>query len=197
MGGTFIACVQIVQSPPPPPPSPQYEGLYRTTDCRCLVPSPYYSARLMRFRSRGPSEFFFSDTPPKCLDRACVGRRRTAKTSVSPRSSPLGTFSSSARTIPSGEERGETMVFSDQPYRDQAWQCLPQRQRKTGNCYLSAKRVLQTVTSLRVVSLVFRGHDLLKISNINPQLARSQIFAMEKISSRQSSGNGAQIQVNT
>ena len=55
MGGTFIACVQ---SPPTPPPSPQYEGLYRTTDCRCLVPSPYYSARLMRFRSRGPSEFF-------------------------------------------------------------------------------------------------------------------------------------------
>ena len=29
--------------------------------------------------------------------------------------------------------------------------------------------VLQTVTSLRVVSLVFRGHDLLKITNINPQ----------------------------
>ena len=31
------------------------------------------------------------------------------------------------------------------------------------------QRVLQTVTSLRVVSLVFRGHDLLKITNINPQ----------------------------
>ena len=29
--------------------------------------------------------------------------------------------------------------------------------------------VLQTVTSLRVVSLVFRGHDLLKIANINRQ----------------------------
>ena len=29
--------------------------------------------------------------------------------------------------------------------------------------------VLQTVTSLRVVSLVFRGHDLLKIAIINPQ----------------------------
>ena len=28
---------------------------------------------------------------------------------------------------------------------------------------------LQTVTSLRVVSLVFREHDLLKIANINPQ----------------------------
>ena len=31
------------------------------------------------------------------------------------------------------------------------------------------QRVLQTVTPLRVVSLVFRGHDLLKITNINPQ----------------------------
>ena len=31
------------------------------------------------------------------------------------------------------------------------------------------KRVLQTVTSLRVVSLVFRGRDLLKIANSNPQ----------------------------
>ena len=31
------------------------------------------------------------------------------------------------------------------------------------------QRVLQTVTSLRVVSLVFRGHDLLKITNINRQ----------------------------
>ena len=31
------------------------------------------------------------------------------------------------------------------------------------------QRVLQTVTSLAVVSLVFRGHDLLKIANFNPQ----------------------------
>ena len=48
-----------------------------------------------------------------------------------------------------------------------------------GNVYCSVRekqgnvvyrqRVLQTVTSLRVVSLVFRGHDLLKITNINPQ----------------------------
>ena len=33
------------------------EGLYRTTVCRCLVRRPHYSA-LMRFGSRGPSEFF-------------------------------------------------------------------------------------------------------------------------------------------
>ena len=32
------------------------EGLYRTTVC--LVRKPHYSARLMRFGSRGPSEFF-------------------------------------------------------------------------------------------------------------------------------------------
>ena len=31
------------------------------------------------------------------------------------------------------------------------------------------QRVLQTVTSMLVVSLLFRGHDLLKITNINPQ----------------------------
>ena len=37
----------------------------------------YYSARLMRFGSRGQSEIFFSDTPPKCLERDCVGRRLT------------------------------------------------------------------------------------------------------------------------
>ena len=33
------------------------EGLYGTTVCRCLVRRPHYSARLMRFGSRGPSEF--------------------------------------------------------------------------------------------------------------------------------------------
>ena len=54
--------------------------------------------------------------------------------------------------------------------------------RRTGtrhNVYRSVKekqgnvvywqRVLQTVTSPRVVSLVFRGHDLQKIANVNPQ----------------------------
>ena len=38
---------------------------------------------------------------------------------------------------------------------------------KQGNV-VYRQRVLQTVTSLRVVSLVFRGHDLLEIANINP-----------------------------
>ena len=38
---------------------------------------------------------------------------------------------------------------------------------KEGNV-VHRQHVLQTVTSLRVVSLVFRGLDLLKIANINP-----------------------------
>ena len=33
------------------------EGLYGTTVYRCLVRRPNYSARLMLFGSRGPSEF--------------------------------------------------------------------------------------------------------------------------------------------
>ena len=44
------------------------------------------------------------------------------------------------------------------------------------------QRVLQTVTSLRVVSLVFRGHDLLKIANINPQ-QEATLSLRKKISS--------------
>ena len=44
------------------------------------------------------------------------------------------------------------------------------------------QRVLQTVTSLRVVSLVFRGHDLLKIANINPQ-QEATLSLWKKISS--------------
>ena len=33
------------------------EGLYGTIVCRCLVRRPHFSARLMSFGSRGPSEF--------------------------------------------------------------------------------------------------------------------------------------------
>ena len=39
-------------------PLPDSEGLYRTTVCRWLVHRPHYFARLIRFGSRGPSEFF-------------------------------------------------------------------------------------------------------------------------------------------
>ena len=61
-----------------------------------------------------------------------------------------------------------------------------------GNVYRSVRekqgivvyqqRVLQTVTSLRVVSLVFRGHELLKITNIKPQ-QKARFFLSKKLGS--------------
>ena len=52
------------------------------------------------------------------------------------------------------------------------------------------QRVLQTVTSLRVVSLLFRRHDLLKIANINPQ--HEAILSLgKKLSPWESGRNGA------
>ena len=50
--------------------------------------------------------------------------------------------------------------------------------------------ILQTVTSLRVVSLVFRGYDLLKIANINPQQEATPSLK-KKLVPRKSGGNGA------
>ena len=70
-----------------------------------------------------------ASSPTKCLDRDCVGRRRTG-------------------TRPGNVYRGVREKQGHVVY----WQ-----------------RVLQTVTSLRVVLLVCRGHDLLKIANIYPQ----------------------------
>ena len=55
-----------------------------------------------------------------------------------------------------------------------------------GNCW---QRVLQTVTSLAVVSLVFRGHDLLKIANFNPQ-QEARFAVWKKLVPRESGGNG-------
>ena len=69
------------------------------------------------------------DTPPNCLDRDCVGRRRT------------------------GTRHGN------------AYRSIREKQ----GIVVYRQHVLQTVTSLRVVSLVFRGHDLLKITNSNRQ----------------------------
>ena len=48
---------------------------------------------------------------------------------------------------------------------------------------------LQTVTSLRVVSLVFREHDLLKIANIDPQ-QEATLSLWKKIVPRESGRNG-------
>ena len=54
---------------------------------------------------------------------------------------------------------------------DRDCECLAEcsvRKKKQG-IVVYQQRVLQTVTPLHVDSLVFRGHDLLKITNINPQ----------------------------
>ena len=61
-----------------------------------------------------------------------------------------------------------------------------------GNAYRSVREkqgnvvyrqsVLQTMTSLRVVSLVFRGHDPLKIANMNSQ-QEATLSLWKKISS--------------
>ena len=70
---------------------------------------------------------------------------------------------------------------------------------KQGNV-VYRQRVLQTVTSLRVVSQVFRGHDLLKIANINPQQEshygscsqqEATLSLWKKLVPRESGGNGA------
>ena len=60
---------------------------------------------------------------------------------------------------------------------------------KQGNV-VCRQRVLQTVTSLRIVSLVFRGHDLLKIANINLQ-QEATLSLWKKLVPRESGGNGA------
>ena len=71
---------------------------------------------------------------------------------------------------------------------------------RDGNVYRSVREkqgnvvhrqsVLQTVTSLRVVSLVFRGHDLLKIANMNSQ-QEATLSLWKKIVPRESGGSGA------
>ena len=69
-----------------------------------------------------------------------------------------------------------------------------------GNVYRSVREkqgnvvfrqlVLQTVTSLRVVSLVFRGRDLRKIANINLR-QEATLSLWKKLVPRESAGNGA------
>ena len=60
---------------------------------------------------------------------------------------------------------------------------------KQGNV-VYRQRVLQTVRFLRVVSLMFRGHDLQKIANINPQ-QEATISLWKNLVPRESAGNGA------
>ena len=88
-------------------------------------------------------------SPPKCLDRDCVGRRRT------------------------GTRHGNV-------YRSV--------REKQGNVNYR-RRVLQIVTSLRVISLVFRVYGLLKIANIHPQ-QKATLSLRKKLAPRESGGNG-------
>ena len=83
------------------------EGLYGTTVCRCLVRRPHYSA-LMRFGSRGPSQF------------SSQIRRRNALTEI-------------AWEDPVSSEKNRELLHGIVVYR---------------------RRVLQTVTSLRVASIL-------------------------------------------
>ena len=122
------------------------EGLYGTTAAAValsvgLIISRGYcvSGHLVR-----------ASSPPKCLDRDCVERRRT------------------------GTRHGNV-------YRSV--------REKQGNV-VYRQRVLQTVTSLRVVSLAFRGHDLRKIANINPQ-QEATLSLWKKLVPQESAGNGA------
>ena len=92
--------------------------------------------------------------------------------------------------------------FSDTPPKYHDRDCVGRRRTETwqGNVYRSVRekqgivvyrqRVLQTVASPRVVSLVFRGHDLLKISNINPQ-QEARFSLWKKLVHRERGGNGA------
>ena len=104
------------------------EGLYRTTVCRCLVHGPHYSSRLMRFGSRGPSEFFSQI------------RHRSAFIEI--------TWEDAVQELGGNEYHNAREKQGIVVYR---------------------QRVLQTVTSLGVISLGFREHDHLKIANFNPQ----------------------------
>ena len=65
-----------------------------------------------------------------------------------------------------------------------------EKQGIVGGIVVYQQRVLQTVTSLGVVSLVFRRHDLLKIANFNPQ-QEARFSLWKKLVPRESGGNGA------
>ena len=111
---------------------------------------PHYSARLMRFRSRGPSEFFSQI------------RHRNAFNGIAWEDAEHG-LGMAMSTLVSEKNRGLLFI---------------------------GKRVSQKVTSLGVVSLVFRGHDLLKIANFNPQ-QEARFSLWKKLVPRESGGNGA------
>ena len=92
--------------------------------------------------------------------------------------------------------------FSDTPPKYHDRDCVGSRRTETrqGNVYRSVRekqgivvyrqRVLQTVASPRVVSLVFRGHDLLKKQKKNSQ-QEARFSLWKKFVHRESGGKGA------
>ena len=106
----------------------------------------------------------------------------------------------------SGDVSQRVFFSSDTPLRYLDRDCVGRRRTGTrhGNVFRSAKEkqgivagivvyrqcVLQTLTSLGVVSLVFRRHDLLKIANFNPQ-QEARFSLWKKLVPRESGGNGA------
>ena len=97
---------------------------------------------------------------------------------------------------------GAPVVRASSPPKCFDRDCVGRRRTGTihGNVYHSVREkqgivvyrlhILQTVTSLRVVSPVLRGYDLLKIANIN-LLQEVTLSLWRKIVPRQSGGNGA------
>ena len=90
--------------------------------------------------------------------------------------------------MPRPRLRGKT------PYKDLRHNVYRSVREKQGNV-VYRQRVLQTLTSLRVISLVFRGHNLQKIANINPQ-QEATLSLWKKLVPRESAGKGAWVLVN-
>ena len=70
------------------------KGLYGTTVCRCLVRRPHYSARLMLFGSRGPSEFATKMPGPRLRGKAPGGVGHGPKGIIGKKSKTFALFTS-------------------------------------------------------------------------------------------------------
>ena len=68
------------------------------------------------------------------------------------------------------------------------YRSVMEKQRILTGIVVNRQHVLQTVTSLDVVSLILRRHEVLKIANFNPQ--QEARFSLWKVP-RESGGNGA------
>ena len=88
------------------------------------------------------------------------------------------------------------MVLARSPPKCLDQDCVGSNVREKQGNVVYRRRVLQTVKSLRVVSLVFRGHDPLKIPNIHPQ-QKATLSLWKKLVPRESGANGALVLVNT